>query len=267
MTILEALKVVMSDNPNGMTNKEAYDEIIKRKLYEFPAKKPESVVNGMIRRHCYGLNFPTANPVKYFKIVQYKGKKPLYALLDEKPVEKVKKRINDEAELPEEKIQLYYDEHLKNIYTQIKESILEKDPPFFERLIVDLLLNMGYGYDKNSGVVVGGSHDGGIDGIISEDKLGLSLIYLQAKRYGENNKVGRPELQAFVGAMQNINKGVFITTSDFTKEAVEYTEHQQQKSIKLINGEMLTELMVKFGVGVLEQQNIKIYKVDSSYFE
>lgn len=267
MTILEALKIVMLDNPNGMTNKEAYDEIIKRKLYEFPAKKPESVVNGMIRRHCYGLNFPTANPVKYFKIVQYKGKKPLYALLDENNVEIANKYINFEAELPEEKIQIYYDEHLKNIYVQIKKRIMEKPPDFFERLIVDLLIKMGYGYDKNSGIVVGGSHDSGIDGIISEDKLGLSLIYLQAKRYGKNKKIGRPELQAFVGAMQNINKGVFITTSDFTKEAVDYIEHQQQKSIKLINGEMLTELMVKFGIGVLEQQNIKIFKVDSSYFE
>ncbi len=267
MTILEALKIVMRDNPNGMTNREAYEQIIERGLYDFPAKKPDSVVNGMIRRHCYGLDFPTANPVKYFKIVQYKGKKPLYALLDESKTEAVGKHVHDEGELPEEKIQSFYDEHLRNIYAQIRENIMDRSPSFFERLIVDLLLKMGYGYDKNSGVVVGGSHDNGIDGIISEDKLGLSLIYLQAKRYGENHKIGRQELQAFVGAMQNINKGVFITTSNFTKEATEYIERQQQKSIKLINGEILTELMVKYGAGVQVQQQIKLYKIDNTYFE
>lgn len=80
MTIVEALKIVLSQNPNGLTNKEAYYEIIQQDLYKFPAQKPDSVVNGIIRRHCYGLDFPTANPIKYFKIVGHKGKKPLYAL-------------------------------------------------------------------------------------------------------------------------------------------------------------------------------------------
>ncbi len=81
MTILDALKIVLKECPEGMTNKEAYEEIIKRKLYEFPAKKPEYVVNGMIRRHCYGLNFPTANTVKYFKITGYRGKSRYMLLL------------------------------------------------------------------------------------------------------------------------------------------------------------------------------------------
>lgn len=267
MTILEALKLIMEDDPKGMTNKEAYEEIIKRGLYAFPAKKPENVVNGIIRRHCYGLDFPTSSPIKYFKIVEYKGKKPLYALLDGNGIGVSNTYDSDKAELPEEKIQLFYEEHLNNVYIQIGECIMDKSPAFFERLIVDLLLKMGYGYDKDSGVVIGGSHDGGIDGVISEDKLGLSQIYLQAKRYKDSNKVGRPELQAFVGAMQNINKGVFITTSDFTREAREYIEHQQQKSIKLINGKMLYELMVRFNIGVKEQQNIILYKLDISYFE
>ncbi len=140
-------------------------------------------------------------------------------------------------------------------------------PDFFERLIVDLLLKMGYGYDNNSGIVVGGSHDNGIDGIINEDKLGLSLIYLQAKRNSYSNKVGRPELQAFVGAMQNIQKGVFITTSEFTPEAVRYVECQQQKNLKLIDGKMLTRLMVKYEVGIVSQQSLKIYRIDNMYFE
>lgn len=117
-----------------------------------------------------------------------------------------------------------------------------------------------------SGIVVGGSHDGGVDGIINEDKLGLSLIYLQAKRYTSGNNVSRREIQSFVGAVQNIQKGVFITTSSFTREAMEYVE-QQQKSLRLIDGEMLARLMVKYEVGIVSQQSLKIYKVDNSYFE
>lgn len=269
MTIVDALKIVLGKTVDGMTNKAAYEEIIKENLYEFPAKKPESVVNSIIRRHCYGLDFPTANPVKYFKIVGYRGKKPLYSLIEinAQVSEIPNRKVNDDETLPEEKIQKFYDEHLDNIYTQLIDNIMEKVPMFFEKLIVDLLLKMGYGYDNNSGIVVGGSHDNGIDGIVNEDKLGLSLIYLQAKRYATKNSVGRREVQSFVGAMQNIQKGVFITTSNFTREAREYAEQQQQKNLKLIDGEMLTRLMVKYEVGVVIQQYIKIYKVDSSYFE
>lgn len=269
MTIVEALKVVMNKYPQGITNKEAYEEIMKLNLYEFSAKNPKAIVNGIIRRHCYGLDFPTANPVKYFKIIGYRGKKPLYSLIEmnENISELLDKNTVDDEVLPEEKIQKYYDEHLENIYSQLIDNIIEKLPFFFERLIVDLLLKMGYGYDDHSGIVVGGSHDNGIDGIINEDKLGLSLIYLQAKRYTPGNTVGRPEIQSFVGAMQNIQKGVFITTSSFSREAKEFAEHQQQKNLKLIDGMMLTQLMVKYEVGIVSQQNIKIYKVDNSYFE
>lgn len=269
MTIVEALKIVLSHHPDGLTNKEAYEKIVQLNLYEFPAKKPESVVNGIIRRHCYGLDFPTANRVKYFRIIGYKGKKPLYSLVEmTDSVLKVSNKVLTDGEiLPEEKIQKFYNEHLDNIYTQLIDNIMAKVPEFFENLIVDLLLKMGYGYDKNSGIVVGGSHDNGIDGIINEDKLGLSLIYLQAKRYMSGNTVGRREIQSFVGAMQNIQKGVFITTSSFTREAIEYAEHQQQKNLKLIDGEMLTRLMVKYEVGIVCQQSLKIYKVDNSYFD
>ena len=269
MTIVEALKIVLSQHPDGLTNKEAYEKIIEQNLYEFPAKKPESVVNGIIRRHCYGLDFPTANPVKHFRIVGYKGKKSLYSLVEmsDNVSKSTTKLITDDETLPEAKIQKFYNEHLENIYSQLIDNIMAKFPEFFEHVIVDLLLKMGYGYDKNSGIVVGGSHDNGIDGIIYEDKLGLSLIYLQAKRYTSSNTVGRREIQSFVGAMQNIQKGVFITTSSFTREAVEYAEHQQQKNLKLIDGEMLTTLMVRYEVGIVSQQSLKIYKVDNSYFE
>ena len=269
MTIVEALKMVLAKYPEGLTNKEAYEKIIDEKLYDFPAKDPSHVVNGIIRRHCYGLDFPTAHPIKYFKIVGHKGKKPLYSLIELSEAVAVpsgKNLLSDET-LPEEKIQKFYNEHLKNIYLQLTENIMEKPPAFFERLVVDLLLKMGYGYDNCAGIAVGGSHDNGIDGIISEDKLGLSLIYLQAKRYNKKNTVGRQEIQSFVGAMQKIQKGVFITTSSFTSEALKYAKEQQQKSLKLIDGPLLTELMVKYEVGVVSQQSLKIYRLDNLYFE
>lgn len=270
MTIVDAVKAVLSSSVVGMTSKEVYQEIISRELYSFPAKKPDAVVNSIIRRHCLGLDFPTANAIKHFKIVSYKGKKPCYALIDAEiknsPID-IHKDSSQSELLPEERIQHAYKDHISSIEAELKRQIMSNHPSFFEKLIVDLLLKMGYGYDKTSGVVVGGPHDGGIDGIISEDKLGLDLIYLQAKRYKVGNTVGRHELQAFVGAMQNVQKGVFITTSSFTKEAKQYAEQQQQKNLKLIDGEMLSALMVKHEVGIVVENSIKIYRLDTAYFE
>lgn len=270
MTIVDAVKTVLSSVTTGMTSKEIYQEIIERELYSFPAKKPDAVVNSTIRRHCLGLDFPTANAIKHFKIVSYKGKNPCFALIDAE-VERMPWDISKDSSqtdlLPEEKIQLAYKEHVCNMEVELKRQIMNNHPSFFEKLIVELLLKMGYGYDKTSGVVVGGPHDGGIDGIINEDKLGLDLIYLQAKRYKEDNLVGRHELQAFVGAMQNVQKGVFITTSSFTKDARQYAEQQQQKNLKLIDGEMLGALMIKYEIGVIVENNIKIYRLDAAYFE
>lgn len=270
MTIVDAVKAVLKSSAVGMTSKEVYQEIIRRELYSFPAKKPDAVVNSIIRRHCLGLDFPTANAIKHFKIVSYKGKKPCYALIDsdiKSPLVEISKDSNQSDLLPEEKMQLAYKEHISSLELELKRQIMSNHPSFFEKLIVDLLLKMGYGYDKTSGVVVGGPHDGGIDGIISEDKLGLDLIYLQAKRYKVGNTVGRHELQAFVGAMQNVQKGVFITTSSFTKEARLYAEQQQQKNLKLIDGEMLSALMIKHEVGIVVENSIKIYRLDAAYFE
>lgn len=270
MTIIEAVKNVLADN-KVMSSKEIYDKIIGNNLYEFPAKNPQAVVNGMIRRHCLELNFPTSSPIKYFRIASKDGKKLKYCLLEGK--QKIK--INDNAPkphiqcemLPEEKIVNVYQEHLNELYSSLLSSILEKHPSFFEQLIVDLLLKMGYGYDSNSGITVGGPHDGGIDGIISEDKLGLDLIYLQAKRFKESQKIGSKDLQAFVGAMKSVQKGVFITTSSFTRDAMKYVEEQQQKNLKAIDGKLLVELMVKYEVGVKAQQSFSIYKLDTSYFD
>jgi len=270
MTIIEAVKNVLAGN-KVMSSREIYDKIVEKNLYEFPAKNPQAVVNGMIRRHCLELNFPTSSPIKYFRIASKDGKKLKYCLLDEK--QKVKFNNNSSKThaqsemLPEEKIVNVYQEHLNELYSSLLSLILEKHSSFFEQLIVDLLIKMGYGYGSDSGITVGGPHDGGIDGIISEDKLGLDLIYLQAKRYKESQKIGSKDLQAFVGAMKSVQKGVFITTSSFTREAVKFVEEQQQKNLKIIDGKLLAELMVKYEVGVKVQQSFNIYKLDTSYFD
>ena len=270
MTIIEAIKEVLKTNPTGLTAYQIYEEIVRRNLYSFKAKIPDHVVNTDLRRRCVGLDFPTSHPIKLFKIVGYDGKKIKYALLDSKEEavdggEATNKKFVES--LPEEKLITAFQEHIDQTKQEILDRILNESPSFFEQLVVDLLLKMGYGYDKNSGVVTGGSHDNGIDGIISEDKLGLDLIYIQAKRFSANNKVGRKDLQAFIGAMGNIQKGVFITTSTYTKEASAFGKQQQQKNIKLIDGDMLAEYMIKYQIGVECVKTFDIYKIDSDYFQ
>ena len=270
MTIVEAAKMVLENKMDGLTSTEIYEEILSRGLYNFRSKTPVSVVNYTIRKHCFGLDFPNASPAKYFKIANTKGKRILYALIDNQEPQKVVDGHglkNTTDQVPEEIIQNAHFQHIKLMKENIMTVILENHPSFFEKLIIDLLLKMGYGHDKDAGVVVGGSHDGGIDGVIYEDKLGLNAIYVQTKRYKDGNNVGRPELQAFVGAMQNVNKGVFITTSSFTKEARKYAETQQQKSLNLIDGDLLAELMIKNEVGIVAENAIKLYRIDMAYFQ
>ena len=270
MTIVEAIKTVLYQMPDGLTSTEIYEEIIKQNLYSFGAKNPLGVVNSQIRRRCVGLDFPTAYPVKIFRIVGHRGNKNKFALYDESVPKdegqpsKINKNITEE--LPEERIGIALKEHIASIKQQVLEAVLNNSPEFFEHLVVDLLIKMGYGYGKQAGVVIGRPHDGGIDGIISEDKLGLDLIYIQAKRYARKYRISRSELQAFIGAMEHIQKGVFITTSGFTKEAQQFIDKQQQKNIKLIDGELLAELLVRYEIGVIPAQSIKIYKIDTDYF-
>lgn len=164
---------------------------------------------------------------------------------------------------------------LANAYKQLRSSLeneilsLVKDahPSFFERLVVDLLVKMGYGGNRqDAGRALGKSGDGGIDGIINEDRLGLDVIYIQAKRW--ESSVGRPEIQKFAGALQGqrAKKGVFITTSSFTKDAKEYASFIESRII-LIDGELLAKLMVDFNVGVSTSGQYEVKKIDSDYFD
>lgn len=275
MRIVDALIEVLKVN-ESLTYKEAYKQITERGLYQFGAKDPEAAVNAKLRCHCVGLDFPGASPVKYFKIVGKQGTRNLYALTsnddlknstEDTGTKEAEVEQLDEDSLPEEKIDLTYLFYKSRLKRELLDHIIECHPSFFEQLVVNLLLEMGYGSDELSGHALGRSHDGGIDGVIYEDRLGLSKIYIQAKRNNPDNTVGRPLLQAFVGAMQDVQKGVFITTSSFTKEAWNYAEKQQQKSLKLIDGDLLAELMIKYGIGLEKIQTYIVYKINEDYFE
>jgi restriction system protein len=268
MTIVEAIKEALLKEGKPLTYKEIYEKIIELNLYSFGAKNPEGLVHNKIRKHCLDLDFPSASPAKHF-IIASQNDKIIKYFLNDKSKKPKRIKLNRQAnieKLPEEKLQDAYLEHRENVKQLLLEEILKSDPAFFERLVVDLLLAMGYGGDfPGSGLVKGGPGDEGIDGVIKEDKLGLDKIYIQAKRYSDK-KVGRPELQQFVGAMENVQKGVFITTSNFQDTATKYAE-KQQKSLVLINGDMLCDLMLNHGVGISIVKEYSTFKVDTDYFK
>ncbi len=169
----------------------------------------------------------------------------------------------NETATPEEIIGKQF-HFLQDTFSQeVLERVMQQTPQFFERLVVDLLVKMGYG----DGKITGRSGDGGIDGIIDEDKLGLDVIHIQAKKWQKGNNVGRKELQSFVGALagQSGKKGVFITTSDFTKEALDY--NPSNVKIAKINGHRLAQLMIQYNVGVTANVIYELKKIDSDYFE
>ncbi len=270
MTIVGAIKEVLATAGTPLTSKKIYNEIIARGLYTFGAKTPDGLVNNKIRKHCYGLDFPSASPIKHFAIHSKNKNGTLYKILEpHQSTLEAKNTVQSEEtsddKIPEEKLFDSYLEHRSSVKTMLLDQILASPPAFFERLVVDLLLAMGYGGSiKDAGRVTESSGDFGIDGIIKEDELGLGKIYIQAKRYAEK-KVGRPDVQQFVGAMENVQKGVFITTSSFANTAIDYAE-KQQKSIVLINGDRLCDLMITHGVGVSTLKSYSTYRIDSDYF-
>lgn len=167
---------------------------------------------------------------------------------------------------PEDHIELGYQQIRGALAADLLRSIKECAPDFFEQLVVDLLLAMGYGGSRqDAGQAVGRGGDGGIDGIIKEDRLGLDAIYIQAKRW--EGVVGRPEIQKFAGALQGqrARKGIFLTTSSYTKEAREFAASIDSKII-LIDGEALANLMIDYGVGVTDVASYFVKRVDSDYF-
>ncbi|MCY4353253.1 MAG: restriction endonuclease [Truepera sp.] len=167
---------------------------------------------------------------------------------------------------PEENLHKAYVELKEKLAAELLQGIMESPPEFFERLVVKLLDRMGYGgSEQEVGEAIGGSGDEGIDGVIKQDRLGLEVIYIQAKRW--ENAVGRPEVQKFAGALQGqkARKGVFITTSTFTSGAKEYVTNIDTK-IVLIEGTQLAEFMIDHDVGVTTEETYRLKRIDSDYF-
>lgn len=189
---------------------------------------------------------------------------------EDKTTEAIVIAANEEL-TPQEELNESYENIKQSIQADILATILSKKPQAFERLVVELLQAMGYGGEiKNAGIVTKLSNDGGIDGIIKEDVLGFNHISIQAKRYAAHNHVGRNEVQAFVGAVAGTpsKKGVFITTSDFTKGAIDYVESLNGTPIViLINGEQLTEYMYECGLGLQEERVFKVMKLDRDFWD
>lgn len=170
---------------------------------------------------------------------------------------------------PTEQLEQAYHSINDDLAADLLQKTLEQSPYFFEHLVVDLLVKMGYGGSfANSAQVTQYVHDDGIDGIIYEDKLGLDKIYIQAKRYKLENTVGKPQIQQFSGALdeQKATKGVFITTSTYSKEAKQYVE-KLNKKIVLIDGQELARYMIEYNVGVSTKQVYEVKRIDSDYFE
>jgi restriction system protein len=173
-----------------------------------------------------------------------------------------------DTQSPEERIDGAVLELNESLAAELLEQIMSAPPEFFERLVLDVLHAMGYGVTRADLEETGGSGDGGIDGIITLDKLGLEKVYVQAKRWASGNVVGRPQIQGFYGALagRRARKGVYISTSSFSAEARVYAANVSD-SLVLVDGAQLTALMIEYEVGVAIQRSVKIGRVDSDYFD
>jgi restriction system protein len=174
---------------------------------------------------------------------------------------------DDEGQTPEEMLEAAYQRLRNDLVSELLDRIKKCSPQFFEQLVLEVLLEMGYGGSrKEAGEAIGATGDEGIDGIINEDRLGLDVIYLQAKKW--EGTVGRPEIQKFVGALhgKRAKKGVFITTSTFSADSVDYVSKIEPKVV-LLDGRQLAGLMIDFNVGVTRMTSYDAKKIDLDYFE
>lgn len=234
----------------------------------------ENIKKGVFKITDRGLLILKSNPpsisVKYLmdkfpdfeeKINKYRYKKKGI------PDVKTNENLIESTSTPEENLDSIYQQLRTNLEEELLSKLKAVSPAYFEKIVVDLLVKMGYGGTfKDAALVIGKPGDGGIDGLIKEDKLGLDAIYVQAKRW--NNTVQREDIQKFVGALagHKSKKGVFITTSSFSKNALEYI-HTTEIKIVLIDGEQLASLMIDYNLGLSIQNTYEIKKIDSDYFE
>jgi restriction system protein len=229
---------------------------------------------GLIESPKRGVNRITTRGIEVLKqkpqridvnfLMQFKEFQDFRALRHPKVAEDSGPELNDKT--PEESLVLAFQRIQNDLAAELLQRLMTCSPSFFERLVVEVIVKMGYGGTRqDAGKAIGKSGDGGIDGIIKEDRLGLDAIYIQAKRW--ENVVGRPEIQKFVGALSghHAKKGLFITTSYFSTDAADYVSRIDAKVV-LIDGETLAQLMIEHNVGVSKVNTYEIKKVDSDYF-
>lgn len=254
--------------PSGKKTK-YYDRIHWAKTYLNKAGLLESTGRGLFRITQRGFDILETNPPKidqqllaqFEEFVEFRtpSASDSSTIIDE---------VEEDEQTPEEQIDTIYRKLRKSLSDELLETVLSVSPRFFERLVVDLLLAMGYGSSLDSGEHLGQSNDGGVDGVIREDKLGLDTIYIQAKRYARDNGVGRPAIQSFVGSLMGFgaSKGVFITTSYFSQQAAQYANTINNMKVILIDGQQLATLMIEHNVGVSIQKTYEIKQIDENYF-
>jgi restriction system protein len=266
----EMLNEIMSSGQTKLVNRIAWVKsyLGKAGLIIFPSR-------GKFKITPRGLDLINSSPNKidiqvlkqYPEFIEWQNKSKSF----ENSIEKTNNTSEElESSTPEEQIDTIYKALRKELSIQLLEVILKNPPSFFEQLVVDLLVAMGYGGSRqDAGLALGGTGDGGIDGIIKEDRLGLDIIYIQAKRYAIDNSVPSREVRDFVGSLEGngAQKGVMITTSSFTRDGLDFVKKLQQKKIVLIDVERLTNLMIDFGVGVSKVNSYEIKKINLDYFE
>lgn len=261
---------------NGSSTK-LYDRTQWSGTYLRKALLVESPERGIYKITQRGLSLLETNPTvinkkilsQYPEFLEFTATKPI----TQKPCLTKEIRNNTVAVLstnktPNEIMDDAYNEISESLIDDLLNAIKKQTPQFFERLVIKLLVAMGYGGSfKDAARVTQYSHDEGIDGIIKEDKLGLDSVYIQAKRY-DNGTIGRKEIQSFVGALsgKGATKGIFLTTSAYTKEAIEYTPAPNIKII-LIDGKQLCKYMIEYNIGVSTRQVYEIKRIDSDFFE
>ena len=241
--------------PNGITIKEATERLAEKFGLSDEQKAAQTKRGdrylGFFHYEVVGAEFKRL--LKEGKLKQPEGQRKPYVLSDKIPPSDSDGDIED-----------IYQQIRKKVAEDLLQEIKANTPAFFENLVIDLLVEMGYGGSREDAEAVGRSGDGGIDGIINQDRLGLDVVYVQAKRW--KNNVGVPEIAGFAGALagQGANKGIFITTSDFTKAAKDYDAAGFK--IILIDGKRLAQLMIDHNVGVSTVKTYEVKRVDSDYF-
>ena len=255
-------------NQSGQTT--FYNRVAWAKTYLRQAGLLEPTQRGAFHITHRGLEVLKKNPnsinVKFLEqfeeFTEFRKKKT-----PEESLESLSSLTTVDQQTPEESVEIAFRKFREELEAVLLQTLKNCSSNLFEKIVVDVLVKIGYGGNRiDAGEAIGKSKDGGIDGIIKEDRLGLDTIYIQAKKW--EGSVGRPEVQKFAGALQGMQakKGVFITTSSYTREALEYVVHLENK-IVMIDGPMLAGLMIDFNVGITPVEVYETKKIDTDYFE